>query len=85
MEIRAKQFFDRGIESSCYEEKVLCFYNAFFVLYGKGCSAKIAEICNTTEDRILKAVDSCREEHEGERTVLSEYEISLLYDFLGKF
>jgi len=84
METRAKQFYDRGLKSLCYEERVLCFYNAFFVLYAKACSAKIAEICSTTEDRILKAVDSCREEHEGERTRLSQSEINLLYETLGK-
>lgn len=82
MDKKALQFVKRYSLATTYEEKLLCLYNAFFVLYKSKANEFCAHICKVNIASFKCALDTCREDHEGKRFVLSDQQLDSLYSFL---
>lgn len=70
MDPKAEQFYRRYLQAQTESQRLLCLYNAFFVLYGKNAFLKMASVAGVSTDAIRKAVEACQEDFEGERMVL---------------
>lgn len=82
MNPKAEQFYRRYLQAKTESQRLLCLYNAFFVLYGKDAFLKMASVSGVFADAIRKAVEACQEDFEGERTVLSNTAIVRMKEFL---
>lgn len=82
MDPKAEQFYRRYLQARTEAQGLLCLYNAFFVLYGKDAFSKMASLSGFSIDTMRKAVETCREDFEGERTVLPNSAIVRIKEFL---
>lgn len=82
MDPKAEQFYRRYLQAQTESQRLLCLFNAFFVLYDKDAFQKMASVSGVSSDTIRKAVETCQEDFEGERTVLPDSAIVRLKEFL---
>ncbi len=82
MDPKAEQFYRRYLQAQTDTQRLLCLYNAFFVLYGKDAFEKMAFASGCSSEVVRKAVDTCQEDFEGERTVLPNAANVRLKEFL---
>lgn len=82
MDPKAEQFYRRYLQAQTESQRLLCLYNAFFVLYGKDAFSKMASLSGFSTDVLHKAVKTCQEDFEGERTVLPNTAIVRIKEFL---
>lgn len=82
MDPKAEQFYRRYLQARNESQRLLCLYNAFFVLYGKDAFTKMASASGISIDILHKAVETCQEDFEGKRTVLPNTAIVRMKEFL---
>jgi len=82
MDPKAEQFYRRYLQAQTEAQRLLCLYNAFFVLYGKDAFSKMASVSGYSSDVVRKAVETCQEDFEGERMVLPNTAIVRMKEFL---
>ena len=82
MNPKAEQFYRRYLQAQTESQRLLCLYNAFFVLYGKEAFSKMASVSGCSAEAMHKAVETCQEDFEGERTVLPNAAIVRMKEFL---
>lgn len=82
MMTRASDFYNKGLNAMGREEKIFCFYDAFFCLYAEDGIAKAAEVCGVSADYFKNVLNSMRGDCDCTFASLSDAQICSMQSYL---